>query len=126
MVKPFHLSIGVHSIEDSVHFFENVLKSKVTHRDPSGYVNIDFFGSQISLKPIPKINPEMEELHFGVNLNLEEFSSLSNHILKTNYKGILAKPKVVDEGTSIERRKMYVKCPTGYIFELKGYQEPNG
>ena len=38
------------------------------------------------------------------------------------YEGILSEPKVVEEGTAMERRKMYVKCPTGYIFEIKGYQ----
>jgi hypothetical protein len=31
-------------------------------------------------------------------------------------------PKTVDAGTAMERRKMYVKCPTGYLFEIKGYK----
>lgn len=119
---PFHLSIGVKSIDDSVGFFENVLQSTITHKDPSGYVNVDFYGNQITLKLIPDINPEMRELHFGVNLSLEKFNKLSKQIMDTNYKGIMSEPKVVDEGTPLERRKMYVKCPTGYIFEIKGYK----
>lgn len=123
LLRAFHLSLGVHSLEESIHFFERVLDSKLTHRDPNGaYVNIDFYGSQISLKPIPDINPEMKELHFGVNLSLQEFEVVSQKILESGYKGMITQPKVVDEGQNIERRKMYVKCPTGYIFEIKGYQ----
>ena len=111
------------SIDDSVKFFEDVLKSKVVHRDPGGsYVNIDFFGNQVSLKPIADIDPVMRELHFGVNLDLQEFEQLSKHILASGYEGILAEPKIVDKNSDIERQKMYVKCPTGYIFEIKGYQ----
>jgi extradiol dioxygenase family protein len=123
MHKPFHLSLGVQSINESIDFFEKVMNSKVVHRDPGeAYVNIDFFGSQVTLKPIPDINPEMRELHFGVNLNLDEFNEISQHILNSKYDGILSEPKIVDEGTEIERRKMFIKCPTGYIFEIKGYR----
>lgn len=120
--RAFHLSLGVKSIAESVEFFENILKADVVHRDPSGYVNIDFWGSQITIKPIPDITVDLEELHFGVNLSLAEFKDYTDHILSTEYQGILTKPKVVEEGTPMERRKMYVKCPTGYIFEIKGYQ----
>ena len=107
----------------SIFFFSNILRSKMTHKDPSGkYVNIDFYGSQVTLKPIPGIKPDLKELHFGVNLGIAEFEDLANHILSTNDKGIIAKPVVVDAGTDMERRKMYVKCPTGYLFEIKGYR----
>ena len=122
MQAPFHLSIGVHSLEESVSFFENVLKSKVVHRDPSGYINIDFYGSQVTLKHIPDINISMPELHFGVNLPLSEFDQLAKNILSSGYNNIVMEPKTVDAGTSMERRKMYVKCPTGYLFEIKGYK----
>ena len=45
MQPEFHLSIGVRSIEISVDFFAGVMKGKVLHRDPSGYVNIDGAGN---------------------------------------------------------------------------------
>ena len=123
MIKPFHLSIGVQSLDDSIEFFEKVLLSELTHRDPEDiYVNIDFFGNQITLKPIPDMNPSMKELHFGINLSLEEFDEVWNHVDLINYKGLVSKPKIVDESTNIERRKFYLKCPTGYLFEIKGYK----
>ncbi len=120
MLKPFHLSIAVNSLEEMSYFFETVLKAKIIHRDPSGYINVDFWGNQITLKAVPDFDCTMQELHFGVNLNLDEFQTYSAHILNTDYEGIVLKPKIVDEGTKMERRKMFLKCPTGYLFEIKG------
>lgn len=109
-------------LEESVQFFESILKSKVLHRDPSGYVNIDFYGSQITLKSIPGIKPDLEELHFGVNLSLPDFDALAHHVLHSGYAGIVMAPEIVDAGTPMERKKMYLRCPTGYLIELKGYR----
>lgn len=95
MSYPFHLSIGVKSIEDSVQFFEDVLGAKVTHRAESGYVNIELFESQITLKSNPTINPELPDFHFGFNMSLEEFNSLSNSILMNGKEWIAMEPKVV-------------------------------
>jgi extradiol dioxygenase family protein len=110
-------------VESSVDFFVGILRGKVLHRDPSGYVNIDFYGSQITLKPNKSIVPELPDLHFGVNLNLEEFDSLSKYILESGYDSIIMKPKIVDAETSMERKKMYLRCPTGYLIEIKGYNQ---
>ena len=45
----------------------------VLHRDPSGYVNIDFYGSQITIEHNPNIVSELADFHFGVNLSLQDF-----------------------------------------------------
>ncbi len=122
MEPQFHLSIGVKSIESSVDFFVRAMSAKVQHRDPSGYVNIDLFGTQITLKENPNIDPNLPDLHFGINLNLAEFERLSKNIIEHEPRSIFMAPKVVDENTPTERKKMYVKCPTGYLIEIKGYK----
>lgn len=122
MKQEFHLSIGVNSIDESVDFFENVLKANVIHRDPSGYVNIDFYGSQITLKGRPDIDPYLPDFHFGVNLDLANFDHLAKSIQESGYKGTVTQPQIIDVGTPMERKKMYVKCPTGYLIEIKGYR----
>ena len=101
-------------------FFTRVLTGAVTHRDPSGYVNVDLFGCELTLKPNPTITAELPDLHFGVNLDLQAFHDLAKHITTTEPACIAMPPKVVDAGTAIERTKMYVRCPTGYLIELKG------
>jgi extradiol dioxygenase family protein len=29
---------------------------------------------------------------------------------------------IVDKGTEMERQKMYLNCPSGYLIEIKGYK----
>jgi extradiol dioxygenase family protein len=118
----FHLSIGVKSIEASVDFFIGVLNGRVLHRDPTGYVNIDLFGSQITLKSNPDIDPKLPDFHFGVNLGLDEFDRIAKKIEENAPQFVSVKPEVWEAGTSLERKKMYLRCPTGYTIELKGYR----
>jgi extradiol dioxygenase family protein len=100
-MKPsFHLSIGVRSIEESVDFFVRILRAKVQHRDPSGYVNIDLFGSQITLKQNAGTVPGLPHFHFGVNLGLDEFDELSRSILETGRQYVAMEPEIWDAGTS--------------------------
>ena len=120
MNKPFHLSIGVRSIAESVDFFSKVLNGKVTHQEPS-YVNMELFGHQITLKPNESIDVNLPDFHFGFNMSLAEFDSISDKVLSTSSKFVHMEPRVVDAGTSMERKKMYLKSPTGYLVELKGY-----
>jgi extradiol dioxygenase family protein len=116
----FHLSLGVQSIEESVDFYVRVLGAAVAHRDPSGYVNLELFGAQITLQPgaVAVIPPDF---HFGFNLAMEELERLADTILASGYESIVMQPKVVDAGTPLERKKMYLRCPSGYLIELKGY-----
>lgn len=120
MTNPFHLSIGVKSIDESVKFFTDVLNGKVTHQEP-GYVNVSLFGHQITLKPNKGISPDLPDFHFGFNMSLADFKKISDKVLSTASELVHMEPKVVDGGTSMERKKMYLKCPTGYLVELKGY-----
>jgi len=117
----FHLSIMVRSLEDSVAFFIRVLRAKVMHRDPAGYVNLDVFGSQITLHESPDAVPDVPGLHFGVNLDLHDFETLSRELIADANVSVVMPPSVTDAGTPLERRKMYLRCPTGYLIEIKGY-----
>jgi extradiol dioxygenase family protein len=122
MDPTFHLSIGVNSISEETNFFSAVLSAKVTHSE-SSYTNLDVLGVQITLKPIPGITPDLPELHFGFNLSLEKFNEVAASILKYHSRYVAASPTVVDANTVMERKKMYLKSPTGYLVELKGYKE---
>jgi extradiol dioxygenase family protein len=121
MTPAFHLSIGVRSIEQSADFFTRVLRGTITHRDPSGYVNVDLFGCELTLKRNETITPELEDLHFGWNLGMNAFEELARHVIAVEPACVVMAPKTVDAGTPLERRKMYLRCPTGYRIELKGY-----
>jgi extradiol dioxygenase family protein len=116
----FHLSLGVQSLEKSVDFYVRVLNATVAHRDPSGYVNLELYGAQLTLQPAAE-TAIPADFHFGFNLAMDEFERLADHILASGYPDVPMKPKVADAGTPLERKKMYVRCPSGYLIELKGY-----
>ena len=121
VMKPtFHLSIGVRSLDESIDFFTRVLTGTVI-ASGSGYVNIDLFGSQITLKENKNVSIEFPDFHFGINIGLDQFERLAQNILDSNYQGDVSLPNLIDAGTPLERKKMYLKCPTGYLIEIKGY-----
>lgn len=123
MNSEFHLAIAVNSIDDEVGFFVGLLGARVTHREPA-YTNLYVLGAQITLKEIPGIQPSLPEFHFGFNMTLNEFDKRANSILSSqaNSFRVLLKPTVVEANTPMERKKMYLKSPTGYHVELKGYK----
>jgi extradiol dioxygenase family protein len=122
MTQGFHLSLPVHSVTESVKFFTHVLGASVRHVDASGYVNLDFFGTQITLaKGKPR---NSDDFHFGVNLGMHEYELLLGRIGEHAADALLMPEKTVDEGTPRERRKLYVRCPSGYLIEIKGYSSP--
>lgn len=81
-------------------------------------MNVDLHGCQIMLKENKKINPDLPHLHFGPNLTLMEFDEA---LLSSGYPNIISRPEVVDKGTKMEPRKMYLRCPTGFLIEIKDY-----
>lgn len=103
----FHLSLPVPAVDEEVAFLER-LRARVTHRDPSGYVNLEWFGAQITLATG---DLAAADFHFGVNVDEETFEELA--------RVAGGRVKTVDAGTAIERRKFYVRSPAGYLVEVK-------
>ncbi len=121
MEAAFHLSLGVNSIDEEVKFFTSVLGARVTHSEPK-YTNLNVFGAQITLKNVSDIKADLPEFHFGFNLSLDQFSELASSLVKSNSMQLVTRPAVIDAGTLFERKKMYLKTPSGYLVELKGYK----
>jgi len=115
----FHLSLPVRDVEVAVNFFTGLLGGKVAHRDPTGYVNVDWFGTQLTLSQgePPHLH---DDLHFGVNVDMATFEALATRIKARAAYYIVAPVKIVDANTPLERRKLVVRCPDGYLVELKG------
>lgn len=117
----FHLSLPVKSLDDSVTFFEDVLGGTVIHRDASGYVNVELFDTQLTLAETPHEIPELTGFHFGFNLDLAGFEAIAQRVAKLAPASIVMAPTTVDAGTPRERRKLFLRCPAGYLVEIKGH-----
>lgn len=123
MKAPFHLSLPVRSIEESVAFFEHALLATVSHRDPSGYVDLAVPGCSLTLHQNPAAVIDAPGLHFGINLGLDDFLQLAARLQADLPGAIVAPPKVRDAGTPRERHKMFLRCLSGYVIEIKGSRE---
>jgi extradiol dioxygenase family protein len=124
MNKTLHLSLGVKSLEESLTFYTQCLGATVAHRDISGYVNLELWGCQLTLKENKtNTNPgeQLPDFHFGFNLSLTEFESLTNLILLKHRERVVKEPAWVDQDSTLKRKKIYLKCPSGYLIELKAY-----
>ena len=115
----FHLSIGVKSLEASKKFYCDVLGAEITYE--GDYINLDLYGTQITLKNNANINVDLPDLHFGVNLPLDEFEKLEKKITNNHSNWIHTPAHILDKGTEMERHKLYLTCPSGYLIEIKGY-----
>ena len=120
LTEKFHLSIGVKSLKESKEFYRDVVGADITYE--GDYINIDFYGTQITLKDNSEINVDLPDFHFGVNLPLDKFKKLENNISMNHSKWIHTPIHIVDKGTEMERQKMYLNCPSGYLIEIKGYK----
>ena len=121
MDNQFHLSIGVKSLTETLDFYCQVLNAKVTYR--GDYANISLYGHQITLKEAPEIEVALPHLHFGINLPLDEFHQLAAYIENNHKHWMVSDIHQLDAGSAMARHKFYLRCPSGYLIELKGYAD---
>lgn len=115
----FHFSIAVNSIEASTRFFVDVLGASVQHVEPA-YTNLDWYGTQLTFTPATTAIEPAGDFHFGINIDYESFDALAERVRAAAPTAIVKQPAVVDAGTSLERRKLLLRCPSGYLVEIKG------
>jgi extradiol dioxygenase family protein len=120
MSDSFHLSIGVKSLRESVEFFTDVLGATLVHEDAGGYVNLELAGAQLTLTEHVDALPELPAFHFGINVSLDAFGVMAKRVMDCARDRLVLVPTTVDAGTPRERRKMYLRCPAGYLIEIKG------
>ena len=90
----FHLSIDVKSLEASKKFYCDVLGSEITFE--GDYINLNLYGTQIMLKNHANINVDLPDLHFGINLPLDEFEKLEKRITDKHSNWIHTPAHILD------------------------------
>ena len=69
------------------------------------------------------VNFYLPEFHFGFNTSRDHFEKIAKTITEENPELIKMAPKTIDAGTAMERRKMYLNSPSGYLIEIKGVNQ---
>jgi extradiol dioxygenase family protein len=120
-----HLSIAVADLDAARAFYADVLGCDVG-RVREGFVDVWFFGMQITLQARPDqvLTPEQASvLHFGVTVAGDELVGLLERARAADVDWV-HELTVDHAGTSREQSKAKLRDPSGNVIELKAYADP--
>ncbi|BBM02957.1 VOC family protein [Microbulbifer sp. GL-2] len=117
----FHLSFVADNFETTRKFYEEVLGCR-TGREKETWLDIHFFGHQLTIHRNNCPSEVSPIDHFGVILDKDEWHNLSERVSASN-TGYVLSPNVIKIDTEAESGKYIIKDPSGNILEFKYYSE---
>ena len=127
----FHTSMAVEDINETVAFYRDVLGCSIGRRT-ANWVDVDFFGHQLTAQLSPKNVVPMDTAwrgnrffpvrHFGVVLKKADWDVLRKRIEESNVVWLI-EPSVFYEGELNEQESFFAKDPNGYAIEFKTFGE---
>ncbi len=132
-LKPFHLAIPVTDIDAARSFYVDVLGCG-TGRTASRWVDLDFFGHQVTLHLVDELesvsatNPvdsdKVPARHFGMVLDRPHWETLSRKLQQAGVE-FLIEPKIRFAGEVGEQATMFLRDPSGNAIEFKSFRDPD-
>lgn len=129
-LRPFHLAIPVHNLQDCRLFYREVLGCE-EGRSSDHWVDFNFYGHQmvIHYKPKPEEDLHTNAVdgkavpvpHFGVVLSMEDFNQLAAKLRKQGIEFII-EPYIRFEGEAGEQATMFFLDPAGNALEFKAFK----
>ena len=117
VVGPFHLSIAVPDLNDAKAFYGNVLGCALG-RDTGHWLDVLFFGHQLTIHQASETKPAVAIDHFGMVLEkshwLEILADCQTHGIEFSLL-----PRKVKEGAAGESGKFVICDPAGNRLEFK-------
>jgi extradiol dioxygenase family protein len=123
MIRPFHLSFTVPDLEQCKNFYIDILECKIG-RDTGSWIDIIFFGHQLTLHQEQNGKFSIPLDHFGAVLSNKEWLKVSHNISSQDLPFVLS-PTIKEQGTDIESGKFIIKDPASNILEFKYYKSFN-
>ncbi len=131
-MNPFHLAIPVVDLEKCRKFYGEVLGCP-EGRSSSHWVDFNFFGHQLVIhqkeaalieKPVsnPVDGHDVPVPHFGVVLDWDVWTELSENLKAKNIKFVIA-PYLRFEGEVGEQATMFFLDPEGNALEFKSFKD---
>lgn len=129
---PFHLAYPVSDLDSVRAFFVGFLGAKVG-RESSRWVDLNFFGHQISfhLSEAENLNPttnsvdgdDVPTLHFGCVLDWDQWETLYARLAQLDTTFIIDK-KIRFAGLAGEQGTYFIQGPCGLALEFKSFKDP--
>jgi len=127
MSNPFHLAIPAGDLSIATKFYENVLGCKLGNREEGKWIDVDFWGNELTLhKTHTKLPRERHDVdmgsvsvpHFGVHLEKSIFEKIKANLKANNVK-YLDEPYTRFKGKEEEQQTFFIEDPHGNVLELK-------
>ena len=130
-LRPFHLAIPVHNLEDCRIFYRDILGCN-EGRSSDHWVDFDLFGHQLVIHYKEQISSNEDRTnpvdgknvpipHFGVVLDMKTFTKFSESLKEKNVTFII-EPYIRFEGETGEQATMFFKDPSGNALEFKAFK----
>jgi uncharacterized protein len=130
-VRAFHLSLPVADLGAATDFYVDVLGAS-RRRAGSDWVDVDFFGHQLSLHEVEGYEPEphrsmvdgveVPARHLGVVLEPGEWQELADRLSAAGVPFLLS-PRSRFVGQDGEQHTFFVRDPSGNAVECKAFPD---
>ena len=119
MIKPFHLSIVVADLEGVKNFYIDNLGCDMG-RDLGSWIDVLFFGHQLTIHQQSEFMKAQSIDHFGPVLDKDQWLSLIER-LKLNSIQFVMHPTLQNEAKDSESGKFIIADPAKNLLEFKYY-----
>tara|TARA_Y100001970_G_scaffold185548_1_gene225646 strand:- start:375 stop:767 length:393 start_codon:yes stop_codon:yes gene_type:complete len=129
MSNSFHLALPAGDLQETEKFYTEILGCKTGNREKGKWVDIDFWGNELTLHqtklklPRERHDVDMGNVpvpHFGVHLKKEVFDHIKSNLESKNISYI-DKPYTRFKGTKFEQNTFFIEDPHGNVLELKTF-----
>ena len=128
MSNCLHLAIPAGDLEVAKTFYCDVLGCKTGNSEAGRWVDIDFWGNELTLHQSQPRNTSkgkrhdvdmgaVQVPHFGIHLPLEQYEKVKEKVEKSI--GFLDKPYIRFKGTDYQQETFFVQDPNFNILEIK-------
>ena len=130
MSNSFHLALPAGNLQETEKFYTKVLGCKSGNREKGKWVDIDFWGNELTLHqtkmklPLERHDVDMGNVpvpHFGVHLKKDVYNKIKEN-LKINNIEYIDKPYTRFKGTKFEQNTFFIQDPNGNVLELKTFE----
>lgn len=128
-LQPFHLAVPVHDLDAARAFYCDLLGCP-TGRTASRWIDLDFYGHQVTLHLVNEgnapaaVNPvdgdQVPARHFGVILERGDWQSLADRLEEAGIDFLIS-PRIRFEGETGEQATMFFLDPSGNALEFKSF-----
>ena len=123
MIKPFHLSIVVPDIAAAKQFYCNFLNCPLGH-DAGSWVNILFYGHQLTIHQESQSMKSIPIDHFGPIMDKADWLTVADTIKKNDIPFVMP-PSIKNQNQPDESGKFLIRDPAGHLLEFKFYSDFN-